>query len=278
MSKVKVFNELLGMEVEIPETPTRVVSLAPSVTDTLYWINAWNKVVGVSYFCFKPPEARHKPKVGSYFNVNYNLLNELSPDLIIVTTGAQRRLGIELAKKGYSVYAVGLPVSLYGIIENVNIIGLLVDRVSEARKTATLLIDKLQEIRARYSGRRLRVYYEVDLGEPITIGSATYIDHALESIGLENIFRGIRRGYIKPDFDRVLQEDPDLIVYEPKPFTKPDPDRVIRMLESRRMWFRLRAIRRRHVLVLEPDSLAHYGPTLFNTLEKIGRRVEEFEK
>ncbi len=270
---MKVFSEVLGKPVEVPDEPRRIVSLAPAITDTLYWVGAWDRVVGVSYFCLKPPKAREKPKLGSYFNVNYRLLESLEPDLVLVTTGAQRRLALELAEKGYTVYPLPLPTSLYGILDNTVTVGLLTGNTGKAREVARTLSERLNRLAEKPLG--LRAYYEVDLGEPITVGQLTYIDHALSTLGLENIYGWKKATYFNPDPDYVAKEDPDIVIYEPKPFTKTSKEKILEKLASRPGWRNMKAFRENRVLVIEPDSLAHYGPTLVEILENLRKRIEE---
>jgi len=55
---VELFSEVLGRAVEVPDRPQRIVSLAPAITEALWRLGAWDRVVGVSHFCHKPREAR----------------------------------------------------------------------------------------------------------------------------------------------------------------------------------------------------------------------------
>ena len=269
---VKLYSEVLGEQVEVPDEPSRIVSLAPSITETLYLLGVWDRVVGVSFFCSKPPQAREKPRVGAYLNVNYKLLEELKPDLVLTTTGAQLRVTKELREKGYTVYPIPLPTSLYGILDNVVAVGYVIGRVEEARSLATRLAARLAAIAEEEV--KARVYYEVDLGGPVTVGSLTYIDHSLRHIGLENIFSRARRTYFEPDFDEVAREDPDVIVYEPKPFTTMTFEKLLEMFRKRG-WERMRAVREKMIILLEPDSLAHYGPSHVDTLAELKERAEK---
>ena len=102
---MKVFSEVLGEFVEVPEGDVRVVSLAPSVTDTIFYIGAGDVLVGVSAFCRRPREAQSLPRVGGYLNVDYEALESLKPDVIFTTTGVQRRLSYELRERGFNVYS-----------------------------------------------------------------------------------------------------------------------------------------------------------------------------
>lgn len=122
---MKIFNDILGEYIEIPENP-RIISLAPSLTDTLIQLDAWDNVVGISIYCKIPEKYPEKPRVGSYLKVIYKRLDELNPDLILLTTGAQRNIISELKEKGYNVYPTPLTVSVDGILDILYIIGNIV--------------------------------------------------------------------------------------------------------------------------------------------------------
>ena len=266
MGKVRVYSEVLGREVEVPEEPERIVSLAPSITETLYEIGVWDRVVGVSLFCNKPGKAREKPRVGAYLNVNYKLLEELKPDLVLVTTGAQRRIIGDLVKKGYTVYPIPLPVSVYGILENIVATGIVVGRLREARRLAARLAGRLEKLRGALSG--LKIYYEISLGGPVTAGGHSYITDALSLLGAETPFSYYRVPWItNPDPEVVRRFNPEIIVYELQPGAEKTFDQVREELRGR--LGDLEAIRRGRIVVLQPDSLAHYGPSIVYALEEL---------
>ena len=60
-----------------------IISLAPSLTEILYILNADSQIAGVTEFCIYPEAAKNKPKIGGYMNINYEQLIKLKPDLIL---------------------------------------------------------------------------------------------------------------------------------------------------------------------------------------------------
>ena len=86
-SMTKLFNEILGRVVGVPDKPTRIISFSPAVTESLFMLGLGPSIVGVSAFCARPPEARKKRSVGSYNSVSTDLLRSLKPDLIFTVTG-----------------------------------------------------------------------------------------------------------------------------------------------------------------------------------------------
>ncbi len=268
---VKVFSEALGREVEVPEEPRRIVSLSPALTEILYGIGVWDKVVGVSVFCNKPPEARGKPRVGSYFKVNYKLLEELEPDLVLTTTGAQRRVLEELVERGFTVYPVPLPVSLYGVIDEVIVVGIVTGAIEAARRLAGDLSERLPKLRGSLSG--VKVYYEINLGGPVSAGGHSYIVDALNYLGARTPLDAYRQPWvINPDPRVVAEFDPDVVIYEFNPLEEPSVERAAERLRERGLGS-LRAVREGRILALPGDSLAHYGPSLVDVLEEIAEGV-----
>lgn len=268
---MKLYSEVLGKAVEVPDVPQRIVSLAPSITETLYLLGLEERVVGVSFFCDKPPEVSKKPRVGAYLNVNYSLLEKLKPDLILVTTGAQRERIAELESRGYVVYPIPLPVTVYGILDSVVVTGIVVGEAERARSLASSLLDKLVALRGVMKG--VRMYYEIDLGGPVSVGAHSYIGDAFKFMGASHVFETRREPYvINPDPADIIAYDPDVIVYEQKLGENATLESVRRRFEARGLGS-LRALRGGRVVIMEYDSLAHYGPSFFDAAKTLAERV-----
>ncbi|MCE4612448.1 MAG: ABC transporter substrate-binding protein [Desulfurococcales archaeon] len=272
MGKVRLYSEYLGREVEVPESPERIVSLSPAITETLYLLGLEDRIAGVSYFCHKPERAREKPKVGSYYKVEVDKLSSLSPDLVLTTTGAQMGVVETLVEKGFTVFPVPLPVSIHGVLDEIVTVGYVTGRIGEARRLARGLSQLLSRLAGSLEG--VRLYYEVFLGGPVTAGGHSYISDALEYMGAETPFSRERVTWItNPDPSRIKEFNPDAILYEPSPYKRFTLEDVRRDLEKRGLGG-LEALRTGRILLLEPDTLAHYGPSLIEDLAKIAERVK----
>ncbi len=250
---MRYFSEILGKHVDLPDNPRRIVSLAPDITETLFRIGAGERVVGVSLYCRRPREGvMGLPRVGAYLNVLWDRLEALNPDLVFTTTGAQRKTAEELLRRGIPTVSLPVPNSVFGILENIRRVGLFSNRLEAAEGLLLDLTGVLYGLTGKGFG--IRVYYEVDLGGPITAGGPSYITHALRLLGMENVWGFSRESYFKPDDDRTRALGFDLILYEPKPERKYTREEIVSHLRERFGDVK--------VLVLEPDSLAHYGPAL----------------
>ncbi len=270
MGYVELYSEALGEPVRVPEEPRRIVSLAPAITETLQLIGAWDRVVAVSYFC-RVPRGDERPRVGGYLDARVEEILRMRPDLVLTTTGVQLELARSLRRLGLPVYPIPLPTSLYGVLDNVVTVGLVVGLVDEARRLARQLSSELNAIKPL--SRRLRAYYEVCLGSPVTVGALTYVDHALSYIGLRNVFGDVRRTYFQPDPKEVARRDPELIIYEFRPGVEPRVEVVREIMVSRGLGGTT-ALRRGWLVALEGDTLAHPGPSLVRALRRLRDRVE----
>ncbi len=255
---VKLYNEVLGAEVDLPDAPARIVSFSPAATETVFRIGLGDAVVGVSAFCARPHEASLKRRVGSYNTVSKEVLDGIRPDLILTVTGYQRDFALAMSKR-YPVYPLELPVSVAGIVDFVVKVGLVVGLPDEARELASSMIRQLSRIPP---AKGVRTYVEIDLGGPTSFGAHSYITDAIRLLGCSSIFETERCEWLRPDLNLVLEGDPDAVVYEAKMYSKFVEGDLRKLIESRG-WKEMRAVANGN-LFLTPgplDFLAHHGPS-----------------
>ena len=254
----KVFSEVLGTEVPVPDSPERVVSFSPAATETLFELGLGDKIVGVTAFCGRPAEARSKRRLGSYNTVREEILDELKPDLILAVTGYQREFAVRLSKK-YPVYPLELPVSVAGIVDFVIKVGLVAGAAEEGRELGAALLRVLGSL-PRVP--RLESYVEIDLGGPVSFGAYSYITDAFRLLGNSHVYEGAACEWLVPDLKEVSSMDPDAIFYEPKMYSKFEEGDLRALLRSRG-WEGLGAVGRGNVFATPGplDFLAHHGPS-----------------
>ena len=83
--------------------PQRIVCLTEETTETLYRLGAGDRIVGVSGYTVRPPEARSKPKVSAFLNARFDKIDALAPDLVLAFSDLQADLAAELVRRGYTV-------------------------------------------------------------------------------------------------------------------------------------------------------------------------------
>ncbi|NPA31285.1 MAG: ABC transporter substrate-binding protein [Chloroflexi bacterium] len=266
---MRFFNEFLNREMTVPEPPRRIVSLAPDMTDMVFRLGLGEALVGISSFCRRPAGALEgRPRVGSYLKVAWERLDALQPDLVLTTLGAQRETAYRLLEKGYPVIALPVPLSLWEILGHLRRLGAAVGRTAQAEAENARLSAQLQSLRGALTGPR--VYWEVDLGGPITAGAASFVTDALHWLGLRNIYGDRSASYFEPDDAETRALGPDLILYEPKAGRGSDPARRRDALRQRL------GLPDTPIVVLPHDSLAHYGPALIaEVLPAVVAQIQE---
>ncbi len=269
----KVFCEVLGESLELPDRCERIVSLVPAFTEALFEAGVGDKISGVSTYCVRPSEARQKPTVGSYAKVKYPLLEKLNPDLILTTTGYQRNLAFELLRdKKLPVYAIALPPTLSAVISSCQEAVIVAGYPKRATELASRLLNSLTDIvHSQYCKqiRGMRVYLEIDLGGPVTFGSFSYITDAFRILGINTPYEEYPSEWIEPDYRHVCQFNPDVIIYEPKMFSRKNRtiQEVRKLLEERGL-ASTTALKHNRILITPGlhDFFAHPGPSFITVV------------
>lgn len=122
--------DMVGRDVLVASSAPRVVSLVPSITETLYTIGAEDQLVGVTTSCDFPAAAAAKPKVGGLVNPSLEAIARLQPDLVLATTEGNRETTIQqLDALGIPTYVVR-PNTFDGVLESIARLGRLTGHAS----------------------------------------------------------------------------------------------------------------------------------------------------
>ena len=261
---MKIHCEGLDHAFELPAQPQRVISLVSAATETLFAMGCGNRVSGVSCYCHRYVPDLKVPVAGDYLKIDEDLLAELAPDLVLVTTGLQRNLGLKLAKKGLPVYALPLPSSFYGILENTVTIGALMNTLPAARRLCLKMASEAARIRNRSLEPRPKVYVELWFGRHMrTIGGLTYIDDLVAMAGGDPIFSERREGYFVPDLAEVERLRPDLFLL----FQELEYPVESKKLLSERGWDKSLDLITVESTVARGQNLIQEGPSILETAD-----------
>lgn len=199
-----------------PKYPKRIVSLAPSVTETLFALGLDREIVGVTRYCKYPPEAGKRKKVGGLYDLNYEAVVELHPDLVIMT-GLFSDGAVQLDKLGLNILIV--PYDTVGdVLDSTIKIGKATGRTEEAEKLAASIKKELAAARAsRPGGTPPRVMIVVDrnpgnLQGLFVAGGKNFLNELLKIAGGKNIFADAAVGYPQPSLEEIISRNPEIII------------------------------------------------------------------
>lgn len=219
-----------------------------------------NNIKGVSVYCVHPEDARKKKIVGAYNSFKEKVIDEINPDIIFTTTGYQLELIKKLTEK-YAVYPVRLPPTLSELIANCVEVGLVAGYEKEARDLQSKLLNELIKLQSNSIHSSKKIYLEIDLGGPVTFGAYSYITDGINFLGCKNIFENIKAEWLTPDDKKVTELNPDIIIYEPKMFSKDrNREKIIERLFQR--FGDIKALKEEQIYITPGnyDFFAHHGP------------------
>lgn len=259
-----------GATVTLQQSPARVVSLLPSLTETVCALNACERLVGVDRWSNWPQSIQGLPKVGGLDDANLELIVALKPDLVLAS--AASRLSSRLR-------ALGIPVAeleaqtLEDVPRVLNSVGALLGREQEAAQAWSQIQAEMAAAKMRVPQQALgvRVYFEV-ASAPYAAGESSFIGQLWATLGGRNIVGSNLGPFPKLNPEFVVKADPDLIILAQQDAAK---------LAQRPGWAGMRAIRQGQICALpaqDYDLLARPGPRLGQAAEVLARCLQAHQR
>lgn len=247
------------MPLHARDAPERIVCLTEEPTETLYLLGQAHRVVGISAYTVRPPEARRdKPVVSAFIGGSVDKIRALRPDLVIGFSDIQADLARELIKHNLQVLIFNQR-SLQDVLDTILVLGRLVGAEPKARALVDGYIERLAacEARAARRARKPRVYFE-EWDEP-TITAIQWVSELIELAGGVNVFADRARGKLARErfvtAQEILAADPEIVLASwcGKPF---DRDAFL----ARPGFASLRAAQRGRIHELDPAIILQPGP------------------
>src|SRR5687768_16602181 len=195
--------------------PSRIVCLTEETTETLYLLGEGDRVVGVSGYTVRPPEARRKPRVSAFIHARYDRIEALEPDLILGFSDLQATIAADLIKRGFPVMIFNQR-SVAEILQMIRVLGSLIGCAVRADALASTLERDLDAIRSAAAAlpMRPRVYFE-EWDEPL-ISGIRWVEELIEIAGGDPIFPELRTAGLGKDrivaADRVIAAAPEIFI------------------------------------------------------------------
>jgi iron complex transport system substrate-binding protein len=246
----------------------RIVSLAPSVTETLFAIGAGPQVVGVSQYCDYPPQARQLPRIGSFLSPNIEAIVALKPTIVIgLLISSDLREIRALQAIGIATLMVD-DGSVAAIEASIERIGNAVGQQRAARELVGRIRSRLSSIEERLAGARLRHVLMVVGHQPlVAVGPGTYLDELLKLAGALNIADSSTQSWPRLSLEYIVASRPDVIL---------DGQMGTDAHAPARFWARypsIPAVREWRVFGYPDDPTLHPGPRVPQTLELLARLI-----
>lgn len=242
-----------GVTQHFASSPQRIVSVLPSLTETVCALGQCQRLVGVDRYSIFPEQVRRLPQVGGNLDPNIEAIVALKPDVVLVSVAT--RASERLQALGIPVLAME-PKSQQDVKRILGKLAQLLE-VTHAEQLWKKMEKDMMQVAASVpvSVKKMRVYFEVN-NAPFAAGASSFIGETLTLLGVGNIVPPELGPFPKLNPEFIVRANPDLIMVGQRGFSA---------FESRPGWAAIRALREKRVCVFTPeqsDVLVRPGPRL----------------
>ena len=259
-----------GRSVRVPQPVRRIVSLAPSLTETIYALGLQDLLVGDTDYCDYPAEAQKKTKVGGAINPSIEEIASLHPDLVLVTKSLNRLETVRsLEGLGIASYATD-PHTVEEIISSSQRLAEVLGSADAGVSVAADLQQRLARLQQRLDNVAPRRVLFVVWTEPlISIGKETFIADALRRAGAVSIVDS-SQSWPQVNLEEVVRLQPEYLVFANS--HSETAARDFEMLTTLPGWRILEAVRNRHFAIIS-DAVNRPAPRIVSAIEELARQL-----
>jgi iron complex transport system substrate-binding protein len=258
-----------GIQVQLAKPPQRIVSLLPSLTETVCALGQCQRLVGVDRYSNYPASVRALPRLGGGLDPNIEAIVALRPDVVFMATSS--RAHERLTALGLKVVALE-PKTHADVKRVIDLIGelLTLDRTSGAQPVWNAIeagMNAAAQSLPPYA-RNARVYFEVNRA-PYAASESSFIGETLARLGVKNIVPARLGPFPKLNPEFVVRADPDVIMVS---------DQTGEDMLQRPGWTAMRAVREQRICRFTPDEadvLVRPGPRMAEAAQLMSRCLRE---
>ena len=202
-----------GRPVDLSRPVTRIVSLAPALTETLFALGVGDKVVGRTRWCDAPAEAIAVTSVGDGLEPNVEVILSLRPDLVVFYSAVANEPAIEQIEN-LGINTVGVRTDgLADLVRATRLLGVVTGTTERAESLVVSFERELAELAAsRPTGPELSALILTWDNPPIIIGKTSFLNEIVELAGARNVFDDVELPSLRVSIEAIVERDPDLVL------------------------------------------------------------------
>lgn len=252
-----------GTTVTLEAPASRIISLAPSMTELLYSLGAGEHIVGVIEYSDFPEAAQTLPIVGRYDRLDIERILSLQPDLIISWQSGNPRGAVQrLQEMGYPVYTAE-PVTVASIADTLIRLGQLTGQNTRASQLSTTINNTVTRLQTQYEqAPPVSVFYQVWHNPIISVGGDELINDMVTLCGGENIFADLPVGPAV-NLEDIVTRRPQVILASGASSDRPE------WLDLWQQWPSIPAVSASHLYAIPPDLVQRHSMRALDGLEQM---------
>lgn len=256
--------------VRIPVNPQRIVSLAPSLTETLYALGVQDRLVGDTDYCDYPPDAKKKPKVGGVTNPNLEKIAALHPDLVLMSKeGNMLETVRALDSLGIPNYATDAQ-TIDQIISSTQKLADVLNVSAAGKALADNLRQRLATLEQKLNGVTPKRVLFIVWPEPLmSVGKNTFVADALRRAGAISIVDS-NQDWPQVSLEEVAHLQPEYLIFAPSHTASGEHD--FDFVAHEPGWQILDAVRNRR-FVIASDAIVRTSPRIVSVIEDLARQL-----
>ena len=259
-----------GRKLTVPDTPNRIVALAPSITEIIFALGQEDRLKGVTVYSNYPPAAAVLPKVGTYIRLDLERIVALDPDLCIaIKDGNPKAAADRLAELNIPVYAVN-PRDIETVAQTVIEIGGLLNVEEKARRLSEEMHARVRQVTAQVARTTHRpgVFFQIGVSPIVSIGTDTFINELIVLAGGQNLAAG-STAYPRFNREQVLALAPEVII-----ITSMTRGASFDQIKAEwQHWPDIPAVRDRRIEIVDSDLFDRPSPRLVDALEMLVKLI-----
>lgn len=250
----------------------KYIVTSPEIAELIYLIGAQNDVVAVTKECDYPAYYQNLPIVGNFGSVDIEKIVSIHPSIVFTTKLEQNKLNSELTKLNIKTIAI-YPKTVDDMLEAIMKIGESTNKNNRAKfvvdslKTEFLTLKNISKEKKYHP----KVFIEIYNSPLMTASNESFVGKLLDYAGGENIFIKLPRDYCRISPEKVLKNNPDIIISLVPGVTKKN-------IASRKGWQNLNAVRNNRIYTTEdidPDILLRAGSRVINGIKDLQKIIYE---
>jgi len=252
----------LGRSIGFDSPPKRIISLAPSITEALFFLGKESSILGVTTVCDYPRAVSKKTRVGDLQAPDIERIIQLDPDLVLLSVeGNTQGTFNTLERLGLKLFVTN-PRTLEGVLKSLTDMRRIFGKNDSLASAGAELKNTLDNFRRSAAGKKTRSVLFVISVEPLIVaGRGTFLDEMIRTVGGCNIGANAVGSYPVFSREEVVRANPEYLLY-PNDLGV-DLDQLVRRFPE---WEKNRAVRNGNVYSVDPDIFLRPGPRVFDGL------------
>ncbi len=259
-----------GRVVKIPQPVRRIVSLAPSLTETVYALGLQERLVGDTDYCDYPADAAKKHKVGGAINPNMEEVASLKPDVVLVVKSLNRLETVRaLEQLGIPVYATD-PHTVNDVITSMKKLSGVLGADDAGARLDEKLEGRLAAVHEKLNGVPVkRVLFAVWTEPLISVGRKTFIADVLEHAGATSVVES-KQDWPQFSLEEAVRLQPEYLVFASSHSETVKND--VEALAAKPAWSAMDAVKKRKIAIVS-DAINRPGPRIVDAVEELARQL-----